>query len=45
MRRGQVLVEYVVATAALIGVIAILWGLAETAKSHAGRAEKLILSE
>lgn len=45
MRRGQALLEYVIATGVLIGVVAILWGLGSTAKAHASRSQKLILSE
>ena len=45
MRRGQATVEYVLALAALLGVVGILWGLVAAAERHARRSEALVTSD
>ena len=45
MRRGQAAVEYVLALAALLVVVGILWGLVAAADRHARRSEALVTSD
>ena len=45
MRSGQAALEYVLATAALLVVIGILWGLVAAVERHAERTEALVTSD
>ena len=45
MRRGQAAAEYVMALAALLVVVGILWGLVVAADRHARRSEDLVTSD
>ena len=44
-RRGQAAVEFVLALAGLLVVVAILWGLVGVTVRHAVRTENLVVSE
>ena len=45
MRRGQAMLEYVLSLAALMVVVAILWGLVGVALRYADRTEDLVTSD
>lgn len=45
MRHGQAALEYVMALAALLVVVGILWGLVVAAERHARRSEALVTSD
>lgn len=45
MRKGQALLEYVLAFAALLAVVGVLWGLLGVVKRYSDRAENLVSSE
>ena len=45
MRKGQAMIEYVLAFAGLLVVIGILWGLVGVTKKYAVRTENLVASE
>ena len=45
MRTGQAMLEYVLAFAALLLVIGILWGLVHAAVRHGERTESLVTSD
>ena len=45
MRRGQAMLEYMLSLAALMVVVAILWGLVGVALRYADRTEDLVTSD
>ena len=45
MRDGQAALEYVLALAGLLVVVAILWGLVAVVIRHAGRTEALVTAD
>ena len=45
LRPGQAMLEYVLSLAALMVVVAILWGLVGVALRHADRTEDLVTSD
>lgn len=45
MRKGQAMLEYIVAFASLLVVVGILWGLVGVAVRYAERTENLVTSE
>lgn len=45
LRRGQALLEYVLSLAALLVVVAILWGLIDVALRYADRTESYVSSD
>jgi hypothetical protein len=45
MRNGQALLEYVLATAGMVVVVAILWGLVGVTVRYTVRAENLVADE
>jgi uncharacterized protein (UPF0333 family) len=45
MKRGQAMLEYVVAFASLLVVVGILFSLVDVAKKYAQRTENLVRSE
>ena len=45
MRRGQAALEYVLATASVLVVVGILWGIIRLAERQADRAEDLVTSD
>lgn len=45
MKRGQAMLEYVLALAGLLVVFSIMWGLVTVTKRYAVRSENLVASE
>ena len=45
LRKGQAMLEYVLAFAGLLVVVAILWGLVSVAVWYAARTDSLVASE
>lgn len=45
MRRGQAMIEYVIATASLVVVTLILWGFLKVVIRYAERTENVVASE
>lgn len=45
MKKGQALIEYVLAMAGLVVVVGVLWGLVDVTVRYAVRAENLVSSE